>query len=65
MNIEISVDYEAGEIYITLDDHILLNARKDDDGTIVYGRGFDNLTDDAYFLTIKDIVRSISKNLLT
>lgn len=63
MQLDISVDNDAEEINIILDNHVALSVFSDG-GHLTYSNNFSDVCDDDTYHTIKEICQVIAKRLL-
>lgn len=59
MTLDISLDADAEEVDVVLNNQIVLRASKDSNGRVVFGRNFSKIEDDALALLIKQTCEKI------
>ncbi|NBS41049.1 hypothetical protein EBS80_00115 [bacterium] len=60
MTLDISLDAEAEEVDVVLNNQIVLRASKDSNGRVVFGRNFSRVEDDA----LADLIKHVCVKIL-
>lgn len=64
MNLEISIDHDAEQIDIILDNHMTLSVHRDIDGDIVYSKNFNDIVEDEIYDSLKSICNTLMNKIL-